>query len=201
MRTPKNKEGPLCLCFLVFITILFIILAYKLALLITPLTETQQLGIDFLNNPQAFETSLQEAGASDAEISHMYDVHELLKVQNILFWTTLLLSTLIITSYRKSPAMLSKLFFWGGLTTITLPLLVLLAVAISFQKSFATFHYLLFPQGNWQFPLDSFLISTYPESFFLWMAVKILVIMLLLGSIFIALGFFNQKKTNKATLS
>jgi hypothetical protein len=44
--------------------------------------------------------------------------------------------------------------------------LVLLALLIPFNYTFTWFHHAFFPQGNWQFPVDSWLITHYSPMFF-----------------------------------
>lgn len=55
---------------------------------------------------------------------------------------------------------------------ILLSFLILCAL-IPFDILFTYFHYVFFPQGNWQFAADSTLITFYPASFFFYYAVAI----------------------------
>jgi uncharacterized membrane protein len=47
----------------------------------------------------------------------------------------------------------------------------LLITLVPFSFTFEKFHELFFPQGNWQFPTDSWLISHFSEQFFLGAAI------------------------------
>lgn len=71
-----------------------------------------------------------------------------------------------------------------------IPMLIMFS---HFSSSFMGFHKLFFPQGNFQFPVNSILIMTYPETFFITMGVIITEIFLLIASIKI-FGYIGIKK-------
>ncbi|MCL2491134.1 MAG: DUF1461 domain-containing protein [Coriobacteriia bacterium] len=118
--------------------------------------------------------------AGEASIEHLRDVRTV-----ILFtWIVgaicaILIITLLITSYFKK--------WWSWLRTtlkfaawicLAVPLLLGFIVGVAFDPLFTFFHEIFFPQGNWQFPIDSLLIQTFPEQFW------VTIMLILLGLIF-----------------
>jgi uncharacterized membrane protein len=84
--------------------------------------------------------------------------------------------------------MIRQLFLYGGITTLILLFLFVLGVVMGFDQLFTLFHYIVFPQGNWQFPADSLLIQTFPLAFFRRVSMTIGIMALILGSFFILLS-------------
>ena len=74
-----------------------------------------------------------------------------------------------------------------------IPMIIMFA---HFGSSFTSFHELFFPQGNFQFAVNSILIMTYPETFFMTMGVIITEIFLIIASIKI-FGYIGLKKLIK----
>lgn len=185
----KVKQKKLLLIIGIIIIPLFLLLsAYYTTLFITNYTPNQQLAFDFLDNPVEFEDDLVEKGATSVEISHMQDVSKIMNYTKYAFFILLLVLTLLITYTKKNKKQLQKMFMYGGISSIVFPLVIAFFASISFYKVFTIFHYIFFPQGNWQFSLDSFLIQTFPLSFFQIIALKIFFFTLFYASIFIALS-------------
>lgn len=111
---------------------------------------------------------------TSAEQSHLQDVRRLLIIalSIIIIGSMLLLLFWFKMSYGQQQGVLLSpllfLFYFSPLFLIN-----------NFSKSFAVFHQLLFPQGNYIFPFDSLLITTYPEIFFAKMLGLLLLIILL----------------------
>ena len=95
---------------------------------------------------------------TDLERQHMQDVKEL--VNNLELFLIALLFIFIALLFVVDKK--SEVFFYGGILTMLLPIILYL---IPFDTLFDLFHKLFFT-GNWQFPADSLLIQTFPESFF-----------------------------------
>lgn len=89
------------------------------------------------------------------EKSHLEDVTLLIRI------AFFLLAVISIILFRNKQWM--KITSKG---TIILLIILALATIIPFDSLFTTFHQILFPQGNWTFPVDSTIISFYPKEFF-----------------------------------
>jgi uncharacterized membrane protein len=104
------------------------------------------------------------------EQSHLKDVRRLLHIAGILFFigiVILMTHWFTLTYPERLGILLTPLL----ITLQSIPLLF----ATSFSLLFERFHQVFFPQGNYAFPVDSLLIQTYPESFFLSMGIVLLV--------------------------
>ena len=88
------------------------------------------------------------------------------------------------------------------------PLLVLLLLQIplvrlfqNFTVGFEKFHQVFFPQGNYSFPSNSVLISTYNESFFASMAVMIILLLVLFFVFGLLLSLLSQIRRYTAQIA
>lgn len=104
------------------------------------------------------------------ELSHMSDVKVLINNLRITYFTLLLIySVLIIILLSKSKniiEIISELLYKGGIIANIAFMILILITLLSFTSTFTTFHQIFFPQGNWEFPADSYLLQVFPESFF-----------------------------------
>lgn len=149
------------------------------------LNSEQAIEIDrvFVNYFQTGE-SLEIAnikGITEPEIRHLFDVKKLLIIISII---TVILGLTLLLLWDNNKSILG---------TMLSPLLMLWVSAptfliMNFDKLFKTFHELLFWKGNYIFPMDSILISTYPAEFFKSMGLKIITIYF-----FITIGFLASK--------
>lgn len=98
---------------------------------------------------------------TSSEYSHMRDV-------KVLFWTMciffLLAGIPYIWKFEKYNAQ-HYLYAIAGIGSILI--LGALMASSGFSGFWEFFHRIFFPQGNWQFPFKSTLITLYPESYFL----------------------------------
>ena len=180
-----NKDTILKILFCVSAVLFLLLLSYKLALWIFPLTGGQQETLDFLR-----EKGELQLNYTAAERTHLEDVVTVMRYVDYIFYGLLLAATLFIISNWNNRPLLRKLFRYGGISTVSAALVILIFVLLSFNTSFTVFHQLFFPQGNWQFPADSLLIQTFPLKFFVSMGKGIFMLTILLGSLFILLSFF-----------
>ena len=157
-----NKEKKLLVIFCISLPLLLLLLSYKINLQFTELTIEQQNAINYLDGK---ENLLEDY--TKEEKSHMNDVKLLIKKINYLFYFLLLIVSLILTYYKKDKKQIIKILRYGGITTVVSLLIFLLLIILSFEKTFIIFHDIFFPQGNWQFPIDSLLIQTFPIEFFI----------------------------------
>jgi len=81
--------------------------------------------------------------------------------------------------------------FFGGILTAALTT-ALMASIINFDKAFTAFHYVFF-NGNWMFPENSMLITLFPKQFFMIMAKRIIVNILIASVMFISAGIFLKR--------
>jgi len=101
------------------------------------------------------------------ELNHITDVKNL--VQKLPFIALLLIIFLTIL-YKKLALDISQATKYALIILIIiLPLIFLL-----FIPFFISFHQILFPEGNWSFPIDSILIQLYPEN--LWLSATVILI-------------------------
>lgn len=101
-----------------------------------------------------------ELNMTESEESHMKDVREL---HNIFFWFIIILGlvSLGLVIYYFEFSFLFYLWIPLGLY-----LLILLFGLLFPETLFTLFHKIFFPQGNYMFSTDSFLITLYPASYF-----------------------------------
>ena len=193
MKNIKMNHNKLILIvFCIFLPLFLLLFSYKVVLGLSDLTENQQETIDFLNNKQELNLNY-----TTNEVSHLEDVKGVMNLIDYLFYFRLIIITLIITYYRKNKDQLKKLFKCGGITTLISIGLILLFVLISFNTTFTIFHQIFFPQGNWLFPIDSLLIQTFTIGFFIGISVKIFLLTMGLGSIFIGVSYYLKYVRSK----
>ncbi len=176
-----------------------LLVSYKIALHFAELTPHQEIMLDFLLNKEQTQeqqsTEFNQLQYTEPERAHLIDVKQVMEVMNHVFYSLLLVLTLIITYCRKDKEQLIKLSKYGGISVITVELILFLLVLISFKSSFTAFHYLFFPQGNWMFPVDSLLIQTFPVQFFVKISQTILFQAFLGGIIFILISLYLKNES------
>ncbi len=99
---------------------------------------------------------------TQSELSHLRDVGKIIWI----FWGVTCCFILAVPKSMESDLIREKwarlrwlvLAFLGGLALITI---------FFFPVIFASFHLILFPQGNFSFPVESTLIQTFPPGFWL----------------------------------
>ncbi len=170
--------------FLFFITLLIIInsllISYELTIYTTKLTQAQQQTFNYIlkDNPLPQDYNKNEA-------SHLEDVKKVMsKVSIALFFSlTSMVIILLHVKYKMKVNILELLSKATKIAIIFSIIFALLAITI-FPTLFTYFHYLFFPQGNWIFPENSRIITTFPESFFQSIAIQIGITTILLQLIF-----------------
>lgn len=92
-----------------------------------------------------------------AERSHMEDVRILVHDAMLLFLSAVIILTVTwITQPLERGQFRAALVMHGVLVVLLIP----------FKWTFEKFHAIAFPQGNWQFPADSWLITHFSTTFF-----------------------------------
>lgn len=171
-----SLDKKLLILFCITFTLFVVLFAYKINLALTDLTPEQEDTFNYLSKRQALNLDYNYL-----EKEHLKDVKNLMQGVNYLFYLLLLVNTLLITKYKKNKEQLKKMFFWGGLTTVVSLSFLLIVSLIAFYQLFTWFHLIFFPQGNWLFPVDSLLIQTFPQEFFVSLSLKIFLLSLLFG--------------------
>ena len=122
----------------------------------------------------------------DNERSHMRDVKGIFN-----FAALLLVFFLYLPLYEKPKEMFRK----AGKGALAIEGVILLSIlTIGFTKFWDIFHNLLFPQGNFSFPVDSTLIQLYPASYFIGFIVWVFIVTLILALLPYILDNFIKKK-------
>lgn len=112
------------------------------------------------------------------EVSHLDDVSKLYTpISRVLNFLSACAWILLLAALLKQQSIVQSL----KQAAMTYGVLVGLLIVCSFffQWFFTQFHASLFPQGNWQFPDDSLLIQTFPETF--WKLIVVFVMLLCAG--------------------
>ena len=92
-----------------------------------------------------------------AEASHMQDVRLFMQDAMLLFLSAVIILTVTwITQPLERGQFRAALVMHGVLVLLLIP----------FNWTFEKFHAIAFPQGNWQFPVDSWLITHFSGTFF-----------------------------------
>lgn len=139
------------------------------------------------------QESLPDVFGED-EQSHLVDVKVLLnKARSVLALLIILwLSYNFYALYRREFAIVAGNLIAGGLVTIALTVFFVF-VALFFQRGFILFHTVFFPQGNWQFPMDSVLIRLFPRDFFFDLFKLGIARTAMLGLLSLSIGFVIKK--------
>ena len=108
------------------------------------------------------------------ELCHLTDVRILLG--RVIFMTYIMsvILLLTITFLRDKPFVRHSLLA-AGISCLALPVIGGIFIFFFFDPTFVFFHEVFFPQGNWSFPQDTLIISTFPGHYWqmaglLWMA-------------------------------
>jgi uncharacterized membrane protein len=99
------------------------------------------------------------------EKSHMGDVKLILVLLFFIFLPVLIFS---IWYFKKNPYKLKPFLRMSSLIALSIEsILAITILSLGFDRFWTLFHHILFPGGNWQFPLDSTLIILYSSDFFI----------------------------------
>jgi len=105
------------------------------------------------------------------ELCHLTDVRILLGNSLLLTWILSFVALIVITVFRKMQFVRYSLTV-AGIACLALPIAGAAALYFTFDPVFKFFHEVFFPQGNWQFPETSLVISTLPEPY--WQTIGLL---------------------------
>lgn len=107
------------------------------------------------------------------ELSHMHDVLGIFKVFLPVFIISFLMTTFMVVytlfnfKERKTRKRLGVSLLIPPITFLIALIPILISVIVDFDATFTTFHEIFFPQGNWQFDNNSYMLMLLPEELFL----------------------------------
>lgn len=189
-KSTMKKEIILIALFCLSLTLFVLILSYKTTMAVTNFSVQQQETIRFLNDRSALKLPYTQK-----ELAHLDDVKKLIQRTDYLIYFSLLVSTLILTYYKRKKDYISKLLKIGGITIIAAVIIMAIVLVFKFNAAFTVFHFFLFPQGNWLFPADSLLIQIFPLVFFQEISLKIFAVSFGIGLVMIFMDkIFGGKK-------
>src|SRR3989338_5012343 len=165
--------------FSLILPLFLLLLSYKLTLAFFPLTLEQQNTLQFLQGSEALISNY-----TAAEVSHLQDVTRIMNLVDLFFYGSGVIILGFLLYFKRKYEQLQALLKLGGITTLSSIFLFFLAIVFRFENAFMWFHQIFFPQGNWQFPVDSLLIKTFSLAFFIKISIIIAVLTLALGSLF-----------------
>lgn len=175
-----NIPKALLIIFCVVLPPFLLLFSYQTTLVVTVLTAAQENTLDYLEGKAELTVDYNQR-----EVAHLNDVRRvMLGVKVAVYGIMFILLADILYIYFKYPRLLPKLFWYGGMASVFVALLLLIVILSSFDLTFTLFHRIFFPQGNWQFPADSSLIQTFPLEFFVKRGTVIF-----LGAFILGLGF------------
>ena len=93
------------------------------------------------------------------EYAHIIDVRNFIGVLILLFLISLYI---LFIDWKKKYTKSKDLFIFS---LVILLVFLVLFFLFPFESSFRYMHFIFFPQGNWEFPIESVLIKTYPLEF------------------------------------
>ncbi|MDD9954233.1 MAG: DUF1461 domain-containing protein [Candidatus Woesearchaeota archaeon] len=149
--------------------------------------------VSYLKNPFASNTL---DFLTEDEQDHMTDVHRLFTIGYIL--VVLALTCLFFGLWKKR--ITYKVFWRSGWACITFCMVVSLFAMFSFSRFWTLFHKIFFPQGNWEFPAESVLITLYPSMFFQGFVLHWLAIIGGYGVLALCLSLFARNMDEHARL-
>lgn len=138
---------------------------------------------------------------NDKEKLHLKDVKELIRKGNLLFYSSLVLSVLLLIYfiYTKNYKTIYSSFLISSLILIIFILVIFLT---NFQDLFIKFHLLVFNNNLWQLnPDKDNLINLFPLQFFYDIYIKAGVNILILAFILIILSLIIKFRVNKRFLN
>ncbi|MCL2537748.1 MAG: DUF1461 domain-containing protein [Coriobacteriia bacterium] len=115
---------------------------------------------------------------TEDEICHLTDVRLIMGPALLASYILAVIAVTTVALTRNSE-FARRSTFMAGIACLVLPLVMGAFMLVAFEPTFVAFHEVFFPQGNWTFPADSLIISTFPGIFWqmsglLWMAVFML---------------------------
>ena len=137
---------------------------------------------------------------NEREVLHMKDVKALVKgVYRVSELTGLYLLAVLVGGFaiwgRRFAPSCGRLLGWGGWVTISLLIIVGLAMTVGFDRLFLAFHLISFTNDLWQLdPRRDYLIAMFPEAFFFTATVLIIISIAFLAVALIVISWIIRKR-------
>lgn len=158
--------------------------------------------LNYLNFGTPFKTGVLPY--SEEAKSHFEDCKILFDLDT---WALIISSVVLIVAIilkKKNiliPAKLFKFdwFFFSGITSLIIPIVLGGAIAVDFDKAFVVFHKIFFPgKDNWIFDwYDDHIIRILPSEFFMLCGILIAVLLFVLAGVAIGFGISRRVKFKK----
>ena len=172
-----NTTKALSIIVSIILTLFIILLSYKIALMITPLSSSQANVLHFLGDHELLYQNF-----TPNEISHLQDVKAVMQKTNYVFDLLFIVALFFFLHFYREKELLHKTLLYTGIMTLSIITILTLGILLSFNTTFTLFHHLFFPQGNWIFGADSVLIQIFPLEFFVRISITIVTVSLILGA-------------------
>ena len=174
--------------FSILLFMFILLLWYKITLWTMPLSAAQQQTFSFLQHDATLLLNY-----TVQEISHLEDVHLVMKYADYLFYFLLMVMIAFGSMNYRHKDTFREWLKYGGIITVLLPGIIFILTLFFFNTIFTLFHLLFFPQGNWIFPSHSLLIQTFPEEFFVRISLFIFGLTVLSGILLLGSSFSWKK--------
>lgn len=140
--------------------------------------------INFLYSPPNTQFKLPSFKASPEGIIHFYEVKKIFSLVDKIFYVSLFLNLIAVyLCYKYKDFSIFKYSSW---LLVSLPIFLLTAFSINFNKVFNTFHAIFFNNDYWIFDIDKDpVINILPEAFFMHCAILIAALILIFSIIYI----------------
>lgn len=130
------------------------------------------------------------------EISHLIDVKFRFDIFRMigLFSLVYVLIFVVYLLKRKKIDELRLILLNGYKVTLFFQVFTLIFIMIFWDQFFILFHEIIFPHGNWSFPIESWLIQLFPEKFWFGFGLSIVCSALILS---LCIYYFSKLCYNK----
>lgn len=169
-------------------TILISPLVYKVSITwfqldrLTGLSQSQLMEnymtiIGFLFNPFTKQLEMPYFSSSQEGLIHFYEVSQLVIINAVFSLISLIVIYAIIKEIKKLPLYKRRKLNFGFQTLISLPIVFLFLIVVSFNQLFRWFHLVLFNNAYWLFdPLKDPVIRVLPQELFMVLFVLAVII-------------------------
>ena len=151
-----------------------------------------------LETPTAIEINsddlniLRQWSFFENELCHLTDVRILLGWVLLLTYIAGIFSLFVVTFLRDKQFVRHSLLA-AGISCLALPFIGGIFIYFFFDPTFVLFHEIFFPQGNWSFPSDTLIISTFPGHYWQTAGLLLMAFFMIGGCILTALSRFCGK--------
>lgn len=151
--------------------------------------------IDYLNKNNTQKFKLPSLPSSNSAITHFAQVKQVFKILNFIFVGSIFLLILtIILAYKFKHFLFLKI---AGIMLLIIPTILLPLSMLNFNKTFTTFHNIVFHNDLWLFdPEKDPVILMLPEKFFMHCFMLIIILSFIGGLIYLLFYRSLIKKWN-----